>query len=89
MVSRKARSARRGAERCGRQQRGFICTWKDLNDSTFENRRFAFWFGTNLQALIDDIAAGTLNAEIVQVVPRAPTRMELNAHRLRAFRCLS
>lgn len=28
--------------------------------------------GTNLQALIDDIAAGTLNAEIVQVVSSRP-----------------
>ena len=28
--------------------------------------------GTNLQALIDDIAAGALNAEIVQVVSSRP-----------------
>lgn len=28
--------------------------------------------GTNLQALIDDIAAGTLNAEIVQVISSRP-----------------
>ena len=45
--------------------------------------------GTNLQALIDDIAAGTLNAEIVQVVSSRPDAYGIERAQLRAFRCLS
>ena len=69
-----ARSSAARAKRCGRRAaRLLFAPGKDLNmTQPLKIGVLLSGSGTNLQALIDDIAAGALNAEIVQVVSSRP-----------------